>query len=61
MIGMMLVVAVQGAFTTPRAPIAIPWHMAAGSCVLIVVICLAASLLPYLRVHRIDPAMVLQG
>jgi putative ABC transport system permease protein len=60
-IGMLLVAAVQAAFTTPRAPIAIPWYMAAGSCALITVICLTASLLPYLRVRSIDPALVLQG
>jgi putative ABC transport system permease protein len=61
MIGMILVAVVQAAFTTPRAPIAIPWYMAAGSCALVAAICLVASLLPYLRVQRIEPAMVLQG
>ncbi len=60
-VGMGIVAAVQEAFSTPRAPIAIPWQMAAGSCVLVTVICLASSLLPYLRVQRIDPALVLQS
>lgn len=60
-LGMTLVAVVQATFTTPRAPIVIPWYMAAGSCLLITVICLASSLLPYLRVQRIDPAIVLQG
>lgn len=60
-VGMLLVAGVQAMFTSPRAPIAIPWQIAAGSCGLIAVICLFASLLPYLRVQRIDPAMVLQG
>jgi putative ABC transport system permease protein len=60
-IGMLLVAGAQAMFTTPRAPIAIPWQMAAGSCGLIAVICLTAAMLPYLRVQRIDPAMVLQG
>lgn len=59
--GMALVAATQAAFSTPRAPIDIPWPMAIGSCVLVTLICLASSLLPYLRVRRIDPAMVLQG
>lgn len=61
LIGMLLVAVVQTTFTTPRAPITIPWYMAAASCALVAVICLSASLLPYLRVQRIDPAMVLQG
>jgi putative ABC transport system permease protein len=60
-LGMCVVAAVQAGFSTPRAPIAIPWYMAAGSCVLITMICLVSSLLPYVRVQRIDPAMVLQG
>jgi putative ABC transport system permease protein len=60
-VGMLLVAGVQALFTSPRAPISIPWEIAAGSCGLIAVICLFASLLPYLRVQRIDPAMVLQG
>jgi putative ABC transport system permease protein len=60
-VGMLLVAGVQATFTSPRAPIAIPWEMAASSCGLIALICLFASVLPYLRVQRIDPAMVLQG
>ena len=60
-IGMMLVMIAKALFSTPRAPIEIPWVMAAGSCALVTIICLASSLLPYLRVRRIDPAMVLQG
>ncbi len=59
-LGLVLVAAVQAAFSTPRAPVAIPWYMAAGSCALVAIVCLTSSLLPYLRVHRIDPAMVLQ-
>jgi putative ABC transport system permease protein len=60
-VGMALVIAVQSTFSTPRAPIAIPWYMALGSCALVTLICLASSLLPYLRVKCIDPAMVLQN
>lgn len=61
LMGLCCVVAVQHAFSTPRATITIPWYIAAGSCLLVTVICLCSSLLPYLRVRRIDPAMVLQG
>ena len=44
-VGMAVVAAVQGAFSTPRAPIAIPWYMAAGSIALVTMICLTSSLL----------------
>jgi putative ABC transport system permease protein len=60
-VGMAIVAVAQAAFSTPRAPIDIPWPMAIGSCALVGLICLASSLLPYLRVRRIDAAMVLQG
>jgi putative ABC transport system permease protein len=58
--GLLCVLVVQGAFSTPRAPITIPWYIALGSCLVVTVVCLVASLLPYLRVRAIDPAMVLQ-
>ncbi len=60
-VGLMCVAAVQSVCNSPRAPISIPWYMAAGSCVLVTFICLASSLLPYLRVRKIDAAMILQG
>ena len=59
--GLMCVVAIQYGCSTPRAQIVIPWWMSAGSCVLVTAICLCASLLPYLRVRQIAPAMVLQS
>jgi putative ABC transport system permease protein len=60
-IGLGCVTLVQQAMTTPRATIIIPWYVAMGSCLLVTVICLFSSLLPYLRVRSIDPAMVLQS
>jgi putative ABC transport system permease protein len=60
-IGLALVAVIQGNFSTARAPIAIPSEMAMGSCALVAAICVIASLLPYLRVRQVDPAMVLQG
>jgi putative ABC transport system permease protein len=60
-LGLVCVSVVQAFCTSPRAPINIPWTVAAGSCALVVVICLGSSLLPYLRIRDIDPAMVLQG
>ena len=60
-LGLGCVTLVQQAFSTPRATIVIPWYVATGSCLLVTVICLFSSLLPYLRVRNIDPAMVLQN
>ncbi len=60
-IGLMCVAVVQSICTSPRAPIEIPWYVAAGSCLLVTCICLMSSLLPYLRIRKIDAAMVLQG
>jgi putative ABC transport system permease protein len=60
-VGLVVVLAVQSSFSTPRAPIAVPWPMAVGSLALVTMICLASSLAPYLRIRSIDPAMVLQG
>jgi putative ABC transport system permease protein len=60
-IGVTIVYAVHRSLSTPRAPIAVSWQMALGSTLLVTLICLVASIFPYLRIRRIDPAMVLQG
>ncbi len=60
-IGLACVAGVQRLFSTPRAEIVIPWQLSLGSCLLVFIICLVSSLLPYLRIRRIDPAMVLQA
>jgi hypothetical protein len=54
------VVVVQSMFSSPRAPITIPWFVSLGSCLVVTAVCLASSLLPYFRIRSIDPAMVLQ-
>lgn len=59
--GLICVAVVQTSCSSPRAPISIPWYVAAGSCLLVTAICLVSSLLPYRRVCKIDAAMVLQG
>lgn len=59
MVGLAVVAVVQLVFNSPRAPIAIPWYVSAGSCVLVIAMCLFASILPYLRIRRVEPAMVL--
>jgi len=61
MIGISIVATVQWHFNTPKAPIVIPTWLSIGSCVLVLVICLISAFLPYLRVRKVDPLMVLQG
>ncbi len=60
MVGLAAVFGIQHFYGTPRAPIVVPWWLSLGSCVLVLVICLGASLLPYLRIRKVDPMMVLQ-
>jgi len=60
-LGLGLVSLIQAVYSTPRAPIVVPWWLSLGSCVLVLAICLAASLLPYLRIRKLDPMMVLQS
>lgn len=52
---------IQSLYSTPRAPIVIPWWLVLGSTALVWVICLGAAILPYRRVRRLDPMLVLQG
>lgn len=61
LVGLVAVAVIQRLFHSPRAPIAIPWYVSAGSCLLVIGLCLGASLLPYLRIRRIEPALVLSG
>jgi putative ABC transport system permease protein len=60
-LGLIVTFTIQRAFSTPHAPIVIPWQLALGSCALVLCICAAASLLPCLRIRKLDPMMVLQG
>jgi putative ABC transport system permease protein len=61
MVGLTLTFIIQQSFDSPRAPILIPWWLALGSCLLVISICMLSSLLPYLRVRKVDPLLVLQG
>jgi putative ABC transport system permease protein len=47
--------------STPRAPVMLTYPVAAGSVVLIVLVCLIATWVPYWRIRRIDPASVLRN
>jgi putative ABC transport system permease protein len=60
-VGLVLVAAVQAIYSTPKAPIVVPWWLSLGSYFLVLVICLFSSLLPYLRIRKVDPVMVLQS
>lgn len=60
-IGLALTIIIGSALSTPRATIEIPAALYVGSAILVFVICLIASALPYLRVRRVDPHMILQG
>ncbi len=60
-IGLGLVAFIQDACSSPKAPIVIPAWLSLGSCCLVLAICLIASLLPYMRVRKVDPLTVLQS
>ena len=60
-VGLALVVAIQNLYSTPKAPIIIPWWLSLGGCALVLVICLISSLLPYHRIRKVDPMIVLQS
>jgi putative ABC transport system permease protein len=61
LIGLLLVFAGQSLLSNPQAPIVVPWWLSMGSFMLVSTICVAAAAAPYVRVRRLDPAMVLQG
>ena len=44
-----------------RAPVVLTPQVAALSVVLVVLVCLVAAWLPYLKIRRIDPASVLRS
>lgn len=60
-LGIFCVAGIHYFYNTPRAPMLIPWWLSVGSCALVTSICLFASVLPYLRIRRVDPLMVLQS
>ena len=61
LIGLVVVAAIQHFYSTPVALIFIPGWLSLGSCALVLVICLIASSLPYLRIRKVDPLIVLQS
>lgn len=61
LIGAVLVVSIQQFGSTPKAPIIIPGIVYVGTSILVIAICLSSAVLPYLRVRKSDPLMVLQA
>jgi putative ABC transport system permease protein len=61
LIGLAGVALAHYGFSTPRAPIQTPLWLTGGSVLLVFAICLVAAVVPYLRIRRIDPLLVLQG
>ena len=59
-VGVIGVAIIQSLFSSPRAPISIPYYVSLTCCLLISFICLLAALAPYLAIRRVDPAIVLQ-
>ena len=60
LIGLVMVSGIQYVFSTPRAPIVIPLWLSLASCLLVLLICWVSSWLPYHRIRKVDPMMVLQ-
>jgi putative ABC transport system permease protein len=60
-LGLLLVAIMHWGFHSDKAPILIPLWLSLGSCLLVTVICIASSILPYLRLRRVDPLVILQG
>ena len=54
-------VVVARAMSTPRAPVVMTWQVASVSVVLVGLVCLTAAGIPYWRIRRIDPAIVLRS
>ena len=60
-IGLLIVTLFQHQFSTPKAPIVVPVWLSWLSCGLVGLISAVASILPYLRIRKVDPTTVLQS
>ena len=61
LLGMCIVLLIQDWFSTPRAPIVIPWWLSSGACLCVTFICLTCSFIPFFQLHKLDPAAILQS
>lgn len=60
-VGILAVLVIRECWSSPLAPVVIPPTLIGLAVLFVFAICLAASLLPFARIRRIDPAVVLQG
>ncbi|MBL8851950.1 MAG: FtsX-like permease family protein [Planctomycetaceae bacterium] len=60
-VGVTFVLVTQRTMSSPIAPIELTPQLLVAGVVAVVGVCLAATVLPALRIRRIDPALVLQG
>jgi len=60
-LGLLCVSAIRILWHNPLAPVEIPLWLMAAAVATVFAICLLASLLPFWRIRRIDPATVLTG
>jgi putative ABC transport system permease protein len=59
--GLAVVTAIRCLWNSPLAPVDISHSLMAASVALVMLICLASALLPFARIRRVDPAVVLMG
>ena len=61
LIGLVIVTAIRRNWNVTLAPIEIPPGLQIAGVIFVYFICLASSLLPFVRIRSVDPAVVLQG
>jgi putative ABC transport system permease protein len=60
-VGLVISTVICRSFGSPRAPIIIPWYLSLGSCLVVYSICFLSSLVPLMRIRRIDVVEILQS
>ncbi len=60
-VGLVASAGVSRVMSSPRAPVVMNWQVSSVSVVLVALVCLVASGIPYWRIRRIDPAIVLRS
>lgn len=60
-LGLVISLILARVISTPRSPVQLTWWIIGASLLLILVVCLVATWLPYWRIRRIDPANVLRS
>lgn len=60
-VGLLGSLGVAQAMSTPLCAVVLTWQVATASVVLVALVCLIAAGIPYWRIRRIDPAIVLRS